>query len=404
MKEYTQIKSDQVNNQIGCALILSHFLSLNFLTATPCTETGYWYGGKDLKDINNIPDAKTCHKECEKEGGCKYWIYFSQKFVPMSDAKKCWLKRHDFDKDNSQKSLWIPGVISSHKTCPTDKTNSCSEEGYWYDGDELENQVAIDAAKSCQQFCKENTACKYWIYINSTFPAQKIMNTHLQPMSCWLKRSTPADGKMNKATTKISGITAGTKECGQTTQGSGSPDSTTDSDASDSTTDSDSSKCQTNGNGNGFCKALNIAVQIENDDAPNEIQLLSGTYYLKGKDANGRAHWGKSEAAFNYKGLYFKSDSWIFGLTGRVPNDFFGQIDIKSKPTEKKYCPISDSVKWEFQTAAQDGTFKDFGTLVKTTFDGTYIDFGPSDKITFTCLGKYRNRHPFSMQTRFGLF
>ena len=380
MKEYTQIKSDQVNNQIGCALILSHFLSLNFLTATPCTETGYWYGGKDLKDISNISDAKTCHKECEKEGGCKYWIYFSQKFLPMSDAKKCWLKRHDFDKDNSQKSLWIPGVISSHKTCPTNKTNSCLEEGYWYDGDELEKKSPVHAPESCQQFCTDNTACKYWIYINSTFPAQKIMNTHLQPMSCWLKRSTPADGKMNKATTKISGITAGTKECGQTTQGSGSPDSTTDSDASDSTTDSDSSKnCKTNGDGNAFannwCKAMLITVQIENTAVPWEIQLLSGTYYYKGKDANGRAHWGKSDAVAGvYKGLYFKSDSWIFGSTSRAP-DTFG-IDIKSKPgigTTPKYCPAGNTLKWTYQTKAQDGT---------------YIDFGTSDKISFTCLGK----------------
>ena len=321
MKEHTQIKSDQVNNQIGCALILSHFLSLNFLAATNCTETGYWYGGKDLKAINNISDAKTCHKECEKEGGCMYWIYYSEKIVPMSDAKKCWLKRHDFDKDNSPKSPWIPGVISSHKTCPTNKTNSCLEEGYWYDGEELEKQVAIDAAKSCQQLCNYNTACKYWIYFNSTFPAQKIMNVHVQPMSCWLKRSTPADGKMNKATTKISGITAGTRDCGQTTQGSGSPDSTTDSDSS--------KKCQTNGDGNAnnWCKALLVTIQIENTAAPYGIQLLNGPYYYK-HYKQGKAHWGKSEpVSVVYKGLYFKDDSWIFGSTARVPDDFFGHID-----------------------------------------------------------------------------
>ena len=291
----------------------------------------------------------------------------------MSDAKKCWLKRHDFDKDNSQKSLWIPGVISSHKTCPTDKTNSCSEEGYWYEGDELENQVAIDAAKSCQQFCKENTACKYWIYINSTFPAQKIMNAHLESLSCWLKRSTPADGKMNKATTKISGITAGTKECGQTTQGSGSPDSTIDSDSSDSTTDSDSSKCQTNGNGNGFCKALLVTVQIENTDAAHLIQLLNGPYYLKGKNTNGKAHWGKSDFSPTYKSLYFKSQSWNFGDADFANGDYGEIIEIKSKPgIGNKYCPAGNTLKWEFQ---------------KPSFDG-YDDFEPSDKISFTCLGK----------------
>ena len=364
MKEHTQIKSDQVNNQIGCALILSHFLSLNFLTATNCTETGYWYGGKDLKAINNISDAKTCHKECEKEGGCTYWIYYSEKIVQMSDAKKCWLKRHDFDKDNSPKSPWIPGVISSHKTCPTNKTNSCLEEGYWYDGDELEKQVAIDAAKSCQQFCKENTACKYWIYINSTFPAQKIMNTHLQPMSCWLKRSTPADGKMNKATTKISGITAGTKECGQTTQGSGSPDSTTDSDSS--------KKCKTNGDGNTdtWCKALLVTVQIA---AASHLDELNGPYFFKGKDANGKAHWGKSDLSPSYKSLYFKSHSWNFGNADFASGTYGEIIEIKSKPgIGNKYCPAGNTLKWEFQ---------------KPTFDG-YEDFEPSDKISFTCLGK----------------
>ena len=185
---------------------------------TNCIETGYWYGGNDLLNIDNIPDAKTCHKECEKKADCTYWIYFSEK-VGLSDAKKCWLKRH---KNQSEKSVLMPGVISSYKTCPstTDQSpKSCFEEGYWYDGEDLEKTAAIDKAESCQQLCKDKTACKFWVYFKSTFQKQQVLTAHPDPSSCWFKKATPEEDTMIKDTTNILGIIAGPKECGTGSEG-----------------------------------------------------------------------------------------------------------------------------------------------------------------------------------------
>ena len=91
-------------------------------SATPCVEIGYSYGAHDLKNISNVPDAKSCHKECEKVANCTFWIYFTESAaVNQTDKKTCWLKS---SKDESKKSNKTGGVISSLKTCPSNDSSS----------------------------------------------------------------------------------------------------------------------------------------------------------------------------------------------------------------------------------------------------------------------------------------
>ena len=195
--------------------------SLDNFPATPCVETGYWYGENYLKNINNVSDAKSCHKECESVANCQFWIYQTENTAVQQDKnKRCWLKTA---KDESKK-IAIPGIISSHKTCPSNNpsSDSCFEKGYNYAGDELKNYPNIEDSKSCQKKCQDEPQdgtlwleCKFWVYFDSTFDKGKLPMTLPDPKSCWLKSTKPGstESQMTKSDL-ISGITAGPKECG----------------------------------------------------------------------------------------------------------------------------------------------------------------------------------------------
>ena len=147
---------------------------------------------------------------------------------------------------NNKKFKWNDAPCSSKKSFICD---ICFEKGYNYDGDELKIYSYVEDAKSCQKKCQDEPEdnfldCKFWVYFESTFvDKQKFQNTLPDPKSCWLKMAKP--GSAGSDTTKsdfTSGITAGPKECGQTSEGSNPQDpSSADSTTTDGDTDTDSS-------------------------------------------------------------------------------------------------------------------------------------------------------------------
>jgi len=162
--------------------ILSRELSTTITAAS--TKDCFTYDvdsvGNDIESKSDISSVHECQKLCYRKEDCKYFL-----FGETSSEGTCWLKT-----DRVATFTTLSGLVFGPKTCDCFNYNVDSA------GHDLEKKVGIPSIHACQELCKGNSDCNYFLF---GYTAEEG--------TCWLKKEKVA------SFTSYEGLVFGPKVC-----------------------------------------------------------------------------------------------------------------------------------------------------------------------------------------------